>query len=353
MAPATLQNCDEIADGLFLGGRVAAEEPEALIAQGIRAVVCCMREHEFSTMQFHPGLEYCRVDVEDMGREPIELFWPEAADFIHGFRSRGEAVLVHCRAGVSRSASTVLAYLVLRAGYSLSDAFALVRTRRQVITPNPGFMEKLCALEREELKLPASSVSIDRYLGWFSGEQSPDTLPDIKSDSVPPCKREELISPKRLWSGAPLVEDATESPSEGARSPASCDTTTGFSSASGEDEEDEEPPAQGHQQHAQEEVAPETGLRSRGSAAGAPSSQSCGEAPVARGGARCTGALACARRARRRGVARVVRRRSSAWRARTAPCSGPAWHAAVARNFLPCPKASRGRLPRKSPVFQR
>lgn len=46
----------------------------------------------------------------------------------------------------------IVAVLVLshdhpRQGYSLHDAFVLARTRRPVVTPNLGFMEKLCELE--------------------------------------------------------------------------------------------------------------------------------------------------------------------------------------------------------------
>jgi len=169
MASTGVENCDEVLAGLFLGGREAVARPEELIASGVRAVVCCMRELEMSTADLHPGLDYYRVDVEDMGREPIEFFWPEAADFIHSHRSKGQSVLVHCRAGVSRSASTVLAHMVLSEGYSLYDAFLQLRSRRPGVTPNPGFMEKLCELEASHCQ--RQTLSYDGYMSWFSGDE--------------------------------------------------------------------------------------------------------------------------------------------------------------------------------------
>merc|ERR1712176_1621640 len=101
------------------------------------------------TKEFSPEVEYYRVDVEDISREPIELFFPEATEFIHSWISREQPVLVHCRAGVSRSASVIIAYLMTYQGYSLHEAFFLVKSHRSVITPNVGFMEKLCNFEEE------------------------------------------------------------------------------------------------------------------------------------------------------------------------------------------------------------
>ncbi|XP_078408041.1 dual specificity protein phosphatase 19 isoform X2 [Cetorhinus maximus] len=52
-------------------------------------------------------------------------------------------VLVHCNAGVSRSASIAIGYLMWENGLSFKDAFSIVKNARQTINPNPGFMEQL------------------------------------------------------------------------------------------------------------------------------------------------------------------------------------------------------------------
>lgn len=176
-----LENCDWIMPNLFLGGIEAAKDSQGLSAQGVRAVACCNRELEYPTSQFNPDLEYYRVDVEDMSREPIELFFPEVTEFIHSQLSQEKPVLVHCTAGVSRSASVLLAYLIEYGGYSLHNAFLLVLRHRPTITPNPGFMERLREYEKEKLGTTTSSVDFHKYLEWFQAPErcaQPDLQPD-------------------------------------------------------------------------------------------------------------------------------------------------------------------------------
>jgi protein-tyrosine phosphatase len=48
-------------------------------------------------------------------------------------------VLVHCAAGVSRSASTVIAFLMKSRGWTFTDSFNYVKKKRYVICPNYGF----------------------------------------------------------------------------------------------------------------------------------------------------------------------------------------------------------------------
>merc|ERR1711933_259194 len=174
-----LNNCDQIIPNLYLGGVAAVADPTLLVAQGISAVCCCLRALEFPAKDFSKDLEYYRVDVEDMGREPIELFFPEATEFIHSWVSREQPVLVHCRAGVSRSASVVMAYLMTYQGYSLHDAFFLVRSRRSCVSPNVGFMEKLCDYEEAQQDTD-TTVDVNKYISWYTTEARaavPDLVP--------------------------------------------------------------------------------------------------------------------------------------------------------------------------------
>mmetsp|Transcript_83559 Transcript_83559/g.132063 ORF Transcript_83559/g.132063 Transcript_83559/m.132063 type:complete len:263 (+) Transcript_83559:121-909(+) len=175
-----LENCDEIIPNLYLGGFEAAKQPDRLFEQGIRAVVCCNRELEFPSSGFSNRLDYYRVDVEDMGREPIECFLPEATEFIHQKLKEELPVLVHCRAGVSRSSTVLLAYLVEYCGYSLHDAFFKLLRLRPTITPNLGFMDKLKAYEEEKLGVPGS-INVDKYATWFQNRDRPNE-PDLRPE---------------------------------------------------------------------------------------------------------------------------------------------------------------------------
>mmetsp|Transcript_46585 Transcript_46585/g.120603 ORF Transcript_46585/g.120603 Transcript_46585/m.120603 type:complete len:356 (+) Transcript_46585:194-1261(+) len=178
--PVSLNNCDQIIPNLYLGGVAAVADHQGLVKQGIRAVCCCCRELEMPSSEFCPEIEYFRVDVEDISREPIELYFPEATEFIHSWLSREQPVLVHCRAGVSRSASIVIAYLITYHNYSLHDAFFLVRSHRSVVTPNIGFMEKLGEYE-EEKRGTEPTIEINKYMGWYTTPERA-AVPDLKPD---------------------------------------------------------------------------------------------------------------------------------------------------------------------------
>jgi hypothetical protein len=81
------------------------------------------------------------------------------------FKSNPHAVvLVHCRAGISRSVSTVIAYLMKRYKMSFGLARKLVVLKRPIIEPNSGFVrilngewtqylidsDRACALMRQQ-----------------------------------------------------------------------------------------------------------------------------------------------------------------------------------------------------------
>ncbi len=60
-------------------------------------------------------------------------------------------VLVHCAAGVSRSASTVIAYIMKKRGWGFNETFNYVKKRRPIICPNYGFQRQLNQYEKELL----------------------------------------------------------------------------------------------------------------------------------------------------------------------------------------------------------
>ena len=57
-------------------------------------------------------------------------------------------MLVHCGAGVSRSASLCIAYLMRRFGWNAARARKHCQTRRSLVNPNDGFWGSLGAFEQ-------------------------------------------------------------------------------------------------------------------------------------------------------------------------------------------------------------
>ena len=73
---------------------------------------------------------YLRVKIRDNESENIIEHLPSALDFIHSAVKSNENVLVHCYKGISRSASIVIAYIMLKFHMSYDDAFNFVKEKR-------------------------------------------------------------------------------------------------------------------------------------------------------------------------------------------------------------------------------
>jgi len=69
-------------------------------------------------------------------------------------------VLVHCKAGISRSSTVVAAYLMQEQRMSLRAGLALIIQKREQAYPNPGFLEQLKEMEVELFGLEAATISV-------------------------------------------------------------------------------------------------------------------------------------------------------------------------------------------------
>lgn len=101
---------------------------------------------------------YLRIAVTDRPNADLSKHFDEVADMIEEVRQNGGKTLVHCVAGVSRSASLCLAYLIKYAGMNLKDAFQHVKNVRPRIRPNSGFFQQLRSYE--EMRLGSLSVKM-------------------------------------------------------------------------------------------------------------------------------------------------------------------------------------------------
>lgn len=63
-------------------------------------------------------------------------------------RSKKCGVLVHCLAGISRSVTVTVAYLMQKMNLSLNDAYDFVKRKKSNISPNFNFMGQLLDFER-------------------------------------------------------------------------------------------------------------------------------------------------------------------------------------------------------------
>ena len=98
--------------------------------------------------------------MDDLPSSRIDRFFEKCSDLIKTNRDRGNSTLVHCAAGVSRSACIVLAHLMRSHNMTLKRAYNYLKLRRPVIRPNVGFFRQLIEFERRLFGV--SSVMIIR-----------------------------------------------------------------------------------------------------------------------------------------------------------------------------------------------
>ncbi|KAM4634462.1 dual specificity protein phosphatase 4 [Polymixia lowei] len=138
----------EILPFLYLGSALHASKKEVLDAMGISALLNVSAN---CPNHFEGAYQYKCIPVEDNHKEDISSWFLEAIEFIDSVRDSSGRVLVHCQAGISRSATICLAYLMKRKRVRLDEAFEFVRRRRSIISPNFSFMGQLLQFESQVL----------------------------------------------------------------------------------------------------------------------------------------------------------------------------------------------------------
>nr|XP_020441972.1 protein phosphatase Slingshot homolog 2 isoform X2 [Monopterus albus] len=165
----------EIFEHVYLGSEWNASNLEELQNSGVRYILNVTREID----NFFPGMfEYHNIRVYDEEATNLLEYWNDTYKFITKAKKAGVKCLVHCKMGVSRSASTVIAYAMKEYGWDLDTAFDYVKERRAVTKPNPSFMKQL---EEYQGILMASKQRHNKL--WRSHSDS-----DLSDRPVSTCK---------------------------------------------------------------------------------------------------------------------------------------------------------------------
>ncbi|XP_030138002.4 dual specificity protein phosphatase 22-A [Taeniopygia guttata] len=149
----------KIVTGLYLGNIRDSEDHENLLRNGVTHILSI---HTGAT----PVLEdmtYLCISASDSSSQNLLQHFKECIQFIHECRLGGGACLVHCLAGVSRSSTVLVAYLMTVTELGWQSCLAATRAVRSYACPNSSFQQQL--QEYQSTLLPQYRAWIRRDYG--------------------------------------------------------------------------------------------------------------------------------------------------------------------------------------------
>ncbi|CAD8141065.1 unnamed protein product [Paramecium octaurelia] len=132
---------------LFLGNIDSANDISLLKKHRITAILSvCVSKIPYIVSSRMKQYEHYILD--DCENENIYRYFNPSFQFIEKARQTGN-VLVHCMAGISRSASIIAAYLMKKHNITFKQALQQLQRKRWQIYPNDGFVKQLLQYEKE------------------------------------------------------------------------------------------------------------------------------------------------------------------------------------------------------------
>lgn len=136
--------------------------------------------------------KYKVVNIMDLPSQNILIYLDKAIEFINRVVTNGGRVLVHCFAGVSRSASAVIAYMMATRKMTFTQAFEYVKRKRPIIFPNFGFQRQLAEYEKilneRHLKLKVKSSDKneeeEKIMFGLNGKEPSSFTPYIRTNKL-------------------------------------------------------------------------------------------------------------------------------------------------------------------------
>lgn len=139
-----MDSASKILDDLYLGSEWNASNLEELHTNGITHILNVTREID----NFFPGeFKYKNIRVYDEESTDLLRYFDDTFKFISQATKDKGKVLVHCKMGISRSATIVISYLMKELKKDLKSALEHAKQRRSIVNPNKSFLKQLEVFE--------------------------------------------------------------------------------------------------------------------------------------------------------------------------------------------------------------
>ncbi len=147
-----IRHYTDLDEQLAVGSHPHAPEHMTALGRkhGITTVLCLQSDDDLSSRglqwsilwQFYMrlGIDVTRVPIQDFDKKDLLTHLDTAVSALHDGLADGGKVYVHCSAGLNRSPTVIIAYLVKHREMSLDDAVAWVTERHECV-PYPDVLE--------------------------------------------------------------------------------------------------------------------------------------------------------------------------------------------------------------------
>ncbi|KAK6175402.1 hypothetical protein SNE40_013873 [Patella caerulea] len=132
---------------LYLGNAKNSADLNQLKQNGIRYILN-VTPNVPNMFANDDSFKYRRINISDHLSQDLSEFFPEAIAFIDEARENNCGVLVHCLAGISRSVTVTVAYLMSKRNMTMNEAYDFVKRCKPNISPNFNFMGQLLDFEK-------------------------------------------------------------------------------------------------------------------------------------------------------------------------------------------------------------
>lgn len=140
-------NADFIYQNIYLGNYLAADDEQWLKKNNITHILGLIGyQKKFDNIHY---IYFNNLD--DTPNQDIISQFKVCFEFIEKSLKSCGNILVHCHAGISRSSTIVIAYLMFKYGMNLREAIVFVKKQRPIINPNYGFINQLISFNNLNL----------------------------------------------------------------------------------------------------------------------------------------------------------------------------------------------------------
>ena len=153
----TNRDINEIIPHLYISNWDTSNNPEILKSYNIRAIITLEPSNKpLDILNYYHknNIEFMQIKILDIIDSDISKYFDSTYNFIKKHRIKHENVLVHCAAGISRSATIILNFMIrnMFENYFLKNenpydllkyVLSNARSKRPIINPNKGFINQL------------------------------------------------------------------------------------------------------------------------------------------------------------------------------------------------------------------